>query len=129
MATRRCIVAGCLKPVSDKWTQTCEKCFKVHRATLEEFNVGQYRYPCAECGEVRWFNGDRDSCSCCSRPAREPKQADDDMAKDLFCSGCGVLMLHYNTPSNARWKSSGVARCGKCYLAWKAAERKRKGEK
>lgn len=44
-----------------------------------------------------------------------------------ICQDCGLAINRYNTAA-ARGRVGGC-RCGKCYLKWKAAERKRKGER
>ena len=125
MTTERCIIDGCHQIATDVWTQTCGEHFTRYESVRTNNTTSTFRYPCRECQRTRWFQSEGGTCECC----RRSWSAGDDDLDDVECTVCGATLTYHNTPSNARYKGGSRVKCGKCYLKWKAEERKRKGEK
>lgn len=126
-ATERCIVAGCGWYVADFWTQTCKLHHGKFQANLLNDDGVAFRYPCKECQQTRWFNRKTSTCECCRRHATPPKE-DENMADEPICDTCGGVMNKRNTKASSEYGRKNK-RCGKCYLKWKADQRKKRGER
>lgn len=129
--TQRCIIAGCGWIVADEHTQTCETHFhRWENVRMHDGGTSQFRYPCKECQTTRWFNSVTSRCVVCRRDARPyvppppPKPT-----RHYNCMECQQPLNKNNSKALRAMDSPQPQRCGRCYLKWKAQERKRKGER